>query len=387
MSSLITSNDDFSIIAVLLVICAFSIIGEERGWFKSISGVLVAIILAAICASVGFIPSGSDPNLPVPVYDFAFTWLIPFSIPLLLFNVHLKKVFQESGRLMLIFLIGAIGVVMGAVLAAWLLDLGENTYKLAAVYTATYTGGSVNFMAVASSFDFLEDPLFAASIVVDNVFTILFLMLLIALPRMSFVKKYFPKADKNDVDEIPVQSTNQKSLIEQIGVSLAIAGVLVALGMWLAPVLELALNTEIKLDVLLITMFIIILANVMPKWLAKYEAMAFQIGMYLLYVFLAVIGATCDLSKMFTSSPKVLMFAAIVLFVHLAVTLLAGKWLKFSLEEIAIASGANSGGVSISAPMAVMFQMKKAVTPAILIGIMGYVVGTFLGIGVGVFLK
>ena len=387
MSSFISPDNDFAIIAALLLICAFSIVGEERGWFKSISGVLIAIILAAVCASVGLIPSGSDPDLTVPVYDFAFTWLIPFSIPLLLFNVHLKKVFQESGRLMLIFLIGSVGVVLGAVLAAWLLDLGENTYKLAAVYTATYTGGSVNFMAVASSFEFLEDPLFAASIVVDNVFTILFLMLLIALPKLAFVKKYFPKADQDEPLEITEQIKNEKSVIEQIGVSLAIAGALVALGMWLAPILENVLNTEINLDVLLITIFVIILANVMPKWLARYEAMAFQIGMYMLYVFLAVIGATCDITKMFTSSPKVLMFAAIVLFVHLAVTLLAGKWLKFSLEEIAIASGANSGGVSISAPMAVMFQMKKAVTPAILIGIMGYVVGTFLGVGVGIFLR
>lgn len=385
--NLIAPNDHFSIIAVLFTICAFSIIGESRGWFKSISGVLVAIILAAICASLGIIPSGSDSNLTIPVYDFAFTWLIPFSIPLLLFNVHLKKVFKESGRLMLIFLIGSVGVVLGAVIAAWCLDLGENTYKLAAVYTATYTGGSVNFMAVASSFDFLEDPLFAASIVVDNVFTILFLVLLIALPRFSMIQKYFPKADKNGIEPMIDAASDQKNDLEQIGVSLAITGVLVALGMWLAPIVEKLINTEINLDVLFITLFIIILANALPKWLEKYEAMAFQIGMYLLYVFLAVIGATCDLTKLFTSSPKVLLFAAIVLFFHLTVTLLAGKWLKFSLEEIAIASGANSGGVSISAPMAVMFKMKKAVTPAILIGIMGYVVGTFLGLGVGVFLK
>ena len=82
--------------------------------------------------------------------------------------------------------------------------------------------------------------------------------------------------------------------------------------------------------------------------------------MYMLYVFLAVIGATCNLPELFTSSPKVLFFAIIVISIHLVVSMVAGKFLKFSLEEIAIASGANAGGVSISAPMAATFEMKKA---------------------------
>ena len=75
------------------------------------------------------------------------------------------------------------------------------------------------------------------------------------------------------------------------------------------------------------------------------------------------------------------------MFFHLIVILFVGKVLKFSLEDIAIASGANIGGVSIAAPMAATFEMKKAVTPAILIGILGYVVGTFLGIGAGLILQ
>ena len=385
--SLIKQDQHFLILAVLFAIVALSIYGERKRWFGNISGVLVAIILAAIFASVKLIPSGSNQEIVVPVYDFAFTYLIPLSIPLLLFNVRFKKIIQESGRLMTIFLIGAVGVVIGAVIAGWMIDLGENTYKLAAVYTATYTGGSVNFMAVASTFDFLEDPLFAASIVVDNVFTIFYIMLLFLLPKLKFLQKHFPEADRTDDPIAETAELKNEKLFEHIATSLAISGVIVGVSVLIAPIIEGWLHTELSLDVLIITILILIAANIFHNTLEQLEAVAFQIGMYMLYVFLAVIGATCNLPELFTSSPKVLLFAIIVISIHLAISMIAGKFLKFSLEEIAIASGANAGGVSISAPMAATFEMKKAVTPAILIGIMGYVVGTFLGIGVGLFLQ
>ncbi len=385
--SLIAPGDNFSIFALLMIAVVLGILAEHKRWFGIIPGVMITILVAAVFTSLKILPSGSDSDLSVPVYDFAFTYLIPLSIPLLLFNVHLKRVFKESGRLMIIFLIGAVAVAFGALLSGWLLDLGDETYKLAGVYTATYTGGSVNFMAVADTFDFLKSPLFAASIVVDNVFTILFIMFLFVLPRLKFLKKYYPEADRKD-DEFPEEViAGSELLIVTLAKALCISAIIVALGMLIAPPLEEALQTDLSLDVLLITIFVLVAANVFPGYLKQLELVAFQFGMFLLYFFLAVIGATCDVGALLSASPQVLSFAVITLFVHLGLTLLFGKILKFSLEDIAIASGANVGGVSIAAPMAATFRMKKAVTPAILIGIMGYVVGTFLGIGIGLLLK
>ncbi len=381
-------DDNFTILALLFIAVAIGVIGEKREWFGKISGVLVTIVIAAIFTSLKILPNGSDQNISVPVYNIAFTYLIPFSIPLILFNIQLKKVFKESGRLMIIFVIGAIGVTLGALIAGLLLDLGEETYKLAAVYTATYIGGSVNFMAVGSTFDFLESPLFAASLVVDNTFTILFIMLLFVLPRIGFLKKYFPEADRSvSAEFIEAPKINPSDLLEQLAAALAISAVLVAIGMLTAPYLESWLKTDLSLDVMIITLLILVLANVFPVYLQKLEQVAFQFGMLLLYFFLAVIGATCDVTALLNASPLVLVFVLITLFVHSLVIIVAGKFLRFSLEDIAIASGANIGGVSIAAPMAASFEMKKAVTPAILIGIMGYILGTFLGIAVGLFLQ
>jgi len=382
--SLIQPQQNFYILALLLFAVALGIYGEHKGWFKLISGALVTIIVGVVLTSTRILPNGSNPELNVPVYNFAFTYLVLFSIPLLLFNADFRKIIKSSGKLMIIFLIGSLSVTLGSVIAYNIIDLGPETYKLAAAYTATYTGGSVNFIAVADSFDFIESDLFAASIVVDNVVTILFIVLLFYLPR---IYGKVEEKEKVAVTSSMSEKITPKDLLLKLSISLLIAGVTVALGIYLADVFEKILNTSIKLDALMITIIILLIANLAPRLLIPFEKIAFQIGMYMLYFFLAVIGATCDLYSLITASPKVIFFAVTIMTFHILVLLLVGRLFRYDIREISIASAANIGGASIAAPMSATFNMRKNITSAILIGIMGNAIGTFLGIFVGILFR
>ena len=388
---MISPDNSFGLWAILLIAALFGMIGERMGWFKKVSGALMTIIFAAVLTSIGLIPNASDGTIEVPTYDFVFTYFIPFSIPLLLFRLELRKIIRESGRLLIIYLISTAGVVAGALLAFFLIDLGPETYKVASVFVGTYIGGSVNFMAVAATFDFLRSSLFPSVIAVDNVFTYLYIMLLFYIPFFQFLKKYYPEWEGEEDDDIDyVKEEIPKTpggLLESITVCLLISGLICWSGTAISGWLMALINTEINLDMLVITTLIVIVANIFPKWLQQYDLIAFDLGMFLLYIFLAVIGASCDLRLLFTSIPGILLMASIILSVQLTVSLLVGRWLKFSLKEIMIACCANAAGPSVTAPMAVTFKMRKAVTPAILISILGYLIGTFIGVGFGVLLQ
>ncbi len=388
---MIATDNAFALFTILVAASAFGIIGERKKWFLGLSGVIITITITAVLVSFGLIPSASDTELTVPIYDFVFTYLIPISIPLLLFNVQIKRIIKDSGRLLGIFLIGALGIAIGAIVAAQLIDLGEEGYKIAGAFVGTYTGGSVNFMAVSTTFDFVESPLFPATIAVDVGFTNVYLLVLFILPSLQFVSKFFLRDQIEEMEEIelPVAqaATSEATLMEQIAMCLTISGILCTLGMFMGPILADWIGTDINLDVLIITILITLLANIAPQLLLPLADVAFEIGMFLMYVFLAVIGAASDIHAIINAAPGILFFAIIMLAIHLIISLIGGKLLGNSIREIMIASSANVGGVSIAAPMAATFGLKKLVTPAILIGILGYVVGTFLGIGTGLFLK
>ncbi|RMG81461.1 MAG: DUF819 family protein [Bacteroidetes bacterium] len=391
MNNLIAPDNDFAVLAVLLGICVFGILGERKKWFGNISGAVMVIFTGAILVTLNVLPAATDAEHPVGTYQFVFDYLIPLSIPLLIFNVNLRRIAAESGRLLVLFLIGSAGVVIGAMLASFLIHVGPETYKLAGVFVGTYTGGSVNFMAVAATFDFLESPLFSATMVVDNVFTNFFVMFLFTLPFLSFLKKYFPEYTESD-DVPPPQNTPETvsgtvPKMEQTAVALTIAGLTCAVGFWLSGLLKTAFGIQLNIDLLVITALIVLIANLFPRQLAPYEATAFETGMLFMYLFLAVIGASCDLFEMLTVAPGVLFFALIILFVHLAMILVGGRLLKMSLREIVVASAANIGGPSIAGPIAGALNMKKSITPAILIGVLGYVIGTFLGVSVGLWVQ
>jgi len=399
MSTLISPGDTFAILSVLLLAAAVGIVGERRGWFGKVSGIIVTIAATAVLVTANVIPSASNPDIEVPLYNLVFTYVVPLAIPLLLFNVNLKRIIRESGRLLEAFLVGTLGITIGVAVATWLVPLGEETYKLAGVYSATYIGGSVNFMAVADALDFLKSPLFPAAIAIDNVFTNFFLMFLFFLPNWKGMKQFFPEVNREagipvsrrqKKEEQPVGAATDEydmGMMERITVALSIAAVICAVSVWISPHLAAWMGTDIKLDILIITILIIVVSNLFPKRMAALEPMAFQLGFFLLFVFLAVIGAASDVKEIIAASPLILLFVTIALLIHLIVLLLGCRLLRISLEEVSIASAANVGGSTVSAPMAVSFDLKKAITPAILVGVLGNVIGTFIGVGIGVFLR
>jgi uncharacterized membrane protein len=62
------------------------------------------------------------------------------------------------------------------------------------------------------------------------------------------------------------------------------------------------------------------------------------------------------------------------------------KLMKIDLAEAIVASGAALVGPAVTAAIAISQGWRTLVTPAIMCGIFGYVIGTFIGVAVSKFL-
>ncbi|MEN8153119.1 MAG: DUF819 family protein [Acidobacteriota bacterium] len=389
MESFISPDNHFTLWAILITSSAFGIYGEQRNWFGKVSGVLVTIAIVALLAMLRIVPSASDSSIKVPVYDLVFQYITPMAIPLLLFSANIRRIIKESGRLIVLYLFGALGIVLGAIISFFLINLGAEGFKVAGVWIATLVGGSVNFVAAAETLDFSTSSLFTTAIAVDNFAVTFYIFSLFFLPSVKFLGKYFVKYTEDSNDEILEENKEKgetKTDLASITYVLTIAAVITAAGNWLGAFIQEFFKITISLNLLIITFLITVLATVFHKTFQRLENIAFSIGMSLLYVFLAVVGAASNPKDVVAAGPGILIFAILTLLVQFIFLLIVGKVMKFSLKEIAVASCANVSGPTISAPMAASFGMKQMVTPALLVGILGYVIGTFLGVSVGFWL-
>jgi uncharacterized membrane protein len=377
-------NDPIFIAAVL---CAVVILSEwlvMRTVLRHAGTALLAIVLTASLANLGVIPAGSSEEAPVPVYDGIFAYVAPLAIFWVLLTVNLRQVLRAGLPIIGLFFIGVAGVVAGAFAALALFDglraMGEHGPALAGMFVATYTGGSINFNAIALAYDVVrEGGLYAGTVAVDNVITATWMIATIALPRL--LSPLWAKGATRSA----AAATDVTVVVDE-SEELSPPSFAMILGLGLAALFVSALASDLLERagapipaVLIITVIALVLAQI-PA--VARLAGARVLGMFAVYVFLAVIGAFCDLRRLAELGRLGLVlfgFAGVLVLVHGAVTFGVARLLRMDLDAAAIASQANVGGAGTALALARSLGRNDLALPAVLIGSLGTAIGTFLG--------
>ena len=134
-----------------------------------------------------------------------------------------------------------------------------------------------------------------------------------------------------------------------------------------------------------ITTISVIVATFCHKQVEKMHGSQ-EIGTYLIYLFLFVIGVPANIMTVLTKSPLLLVLTAIMVLVNMLFCFAGAKIFKASLEDSIIASNANIGGPTTAAGMAISQGWTRLVGPAMLVGVLGYVIGNYAGTIVGIIL-
>ncbi|MBT5765434.1 MAG: DUF819 family protein, partial [Kordiimonadaceae bacterium] len=369
--TLISADNDFAMWAVMLLLVALAFKLEKTTIGQKISGTIMVITFGAILANFNIIsPSNA-------VFTSINTIGVPIAIVLLLFNANLKKIFKESGPTLIAFIFGAIGTTLGTIIGVMLLPLGEFEAELAAIFSATFIGGSANFVGVANAIDFKEESLMAASFAADNVVGVSFMALLIAIPSMQFMAKRFnydAKDTKYDDEDGAIAKEDPPFAIERAVFSLGISFLIVVLSDILSEMIG---YPPIRL--LILTTLTVAMATFAHEKLTKLNE-AFPIGIAIMYLFLGAVGASVDIMTMIESGMLLALFAFTILSTHLIVTLLLAKIFKLGLPEALVGSNACILGPPTAAAMAGAMGWKSLVTPAVLCGTFGYATANFIGV-------
>lgn len=397
MTSLISAENSWALWAILVSIVAVSIYLEQTyKWASKVTGAIIGLLLAMFLANIKVIPTEAA------TYDIVWGYVVPLGIPLLLYNANIKKIWRESGKMLIMFLLSSIGTLLGVFVSFILLkNYIPDLYKMAAMMTGSYIGGGVNFAAMADAFQ-TDSEWVSALVVADNLLMALYFFVLLAIPSIGFFRRKFihpyideveGRIDTKEGENLAKQYWGRKEIsLRDIAFGVALSFVIV----WISTEISNFLGSVIPtgnfiLDLLngflgnkylLITTFTVLLATFAPNFMSNIHG-AQEIGTFLIYIFLVVIGVPASIELIVTRAPLLLLFTGIIVAINMIVSLILGKIFKFSIEEILVASNANIGGPTTAAAMAIAKGWNKLIGPSILAGILGYVIGNYLGIFMG----
>ena len=278
-----------------------------------------------------------------------------------------------------LFVIGSLATTCGIIIAWYLLTpqtlLGEDGRIIAGMLTGTYTGGSVNFNAIALEYEFQKKGvLYAGTIAVDNVVTAIWIMITLIIP--TFLNRIW-KSNKRFISN---KNQSNKSKDENESINLSSLAWLIFLGIsayYISDIISLYI-IDIP-SILILTTIGIVLAQI--KFISNLKGSQ-DLGLYLVYIFLAVIGAYCEIgavSQLQDVGFLLLIFTISAVIIHGILFIIIGGIIYRDWEMISIASQANIGGGASAIALAEAFERKDLILPAILVGSLGNALGTYLG--------
>jgi uncharacterized membrane protein len=308
--------------------------------------------------------------------------LTSLAIAELLLAVELRRVLPLAGRLLLPFLVSVVAVLLavvgaGLLLAGW---LGDQLAPLAGVYTATFTGGSLNFVAVARTMALPPQQVLVAT-AADHVVFSLWFVLSLALGRGRQGNGHQDSGrapgpeDADQASGLALPWRQWRRWLPELPLAFGAGLAVVALSDAMTPLLQRWWPGLPQ--ILVLTTLALLLAQWRP--LAT-NRLSYPLGLVLIHPFFAVVGLNSPVQALLGEGLGALIYAAAIVALQAALVLGLRRWWRWPLVETLVANQAAIGGPSTALAMGVSLGRSDLALPAVAIGLLGYLLGTYLGL-------
>jgi uncharacterized membrane protein len=396
-TALITSPA--GVMAVLIAVVCFWFWVEKKTQariFNYLPPLIFIYATPVLLSNSGLIPFSN------PAYTFLRDYGLPIFIVLMLLKVDFLGAVRIMGKGVFVMLLGSVGVVAGGI-AAFVIGqaistpesfplhfpLPADSWKAFGSLAGSWIGGTGNMTAAHAALEGEASHLTMAA-AADQLVYLVWLPIMLGCKAFAerfnrWVKVPPGRLAMMDQAALAMAHTEQAPGMTQL-LSLA----LLATGItWVSIAVsnalpELAMGGSVVVStstwlILLVTTLALVAAATPARNLPAAQ----PIAMAIIYVYVARIGATMDLSQVNVETIGAFVVMAYVwIFIHGAFVL-AGAWLfKVDLHTAAIASAANIGGAA-SAPIVAAHHRASLVPASILMAMIGYGLGNYLAILTG----
>ena len=376
------------IILTLYIVFPILIIEAFKRWtiVQKIGTVVLAYavgIIASLCGVFNFATpevAESFSKLQSTIMSVA----VPLAIPLMLFNCDFKLWTKSLPKTAWALVTGIVAVIIASISGYFIFRNNvPEIAKVTGMMAGIYTGGTMNFNALGAALN-VDRSVMAIVLAFQMVITTPYIFFLLGGGYKIF-RKLLPYKDithKGRMDEDQVETAdveNYRGMFEKknfIGMmkGLGLSVIFLAVGAGLALLITGTLNELVV--ILTITTLSIIASFFKPiRELPK----TFELGMFFILIFSVIVASMFDINSVNGGSLYIGGFVLWIIGISVGLHLLLCRIAKVSGDLFCVCQVGLLCSPPFVPPIAGAMKNKKVLISGIVVGLVGYAIGTYLG--------
>ena len=373
------------LVPVLIIECF-----KRWRWAQRTGTVVMAYAIGILFALTGFVHFDLGTEAQMTFSKLQSTLMsiaVPLAIPLMLFNCDFK-LWTKALPKTTWSLVGGLLAVLTAVISGYFVFRGRGIpgfEKVCAMMTGIYTGGTMNFNALGASLR-VDKTIMAIVLAFEMVLTTPYIFFIIGGGYKVF-RKILPYQDvtwrgnrDSAVNTKDVEDYHGMFAKENVGgmlTGLGLSVVILVFGAGLALLLTGTLN---ELVIILTITTLSIIASFFKK--VRELPKTFELGMFFILIFSVVVASLFDIRSVNGGSLMIGLFVLWVIVLSAGLHLLFCKIAHVSGDLFCVSQIALLCSPPFVPPVVGAMGNKKVLISGIAIGLVGYAIGTYLGVAI-----
>ena len=318
---------------------------------------------------------------------------IAVAIPLLLFNANLKEATKLSklvGKSMLALVISLLAVTTVAVFC--FRNVLAETEVLGGMAVGLYTGGTPNLNAIGSALGMDSDTIALANLADMMIGGVFYIFLLVAAkPFINlFLKKYRSSGyltEQSDItnyealETVPLRNVKGVLFCVLLALLMAVASALAGVVLWYALGAGKGELFTYLVPALMIGVTVFGLIASFNKSIRQVKGNN-MVGQYLILVFSFALASCMDLNNLGSNFAYIILFFGAITVGTFLLHIVFSKLFRVETDCTIVVLTAGVYGPAFVPAVAKQLKNDDMIIPGLIVGSLGYAVGTFLGIGV-----
>lgn len=364
-------------------------LAKRWAWIDRVSPMTVLYLIGLAVANL--VPANNGVfNVDAGTNTLFSNVAVPLAIPLMLMGCNTKG--WQVGKAFKVFITGLVSVLIVTVVGFFLFQPSvhsSESYRgfaqVCAVATGIYTGGIPNMGAIKQAVG-MPNQTYLYITGYDLIVTGIYLVFIVLFGKTVF-RKLLPDRgvggdertveveEQGSVGGKPFDSKHYKSSLLAIVLTLVIAAVSYAVSLFVSG----NGNPDMTVLILLLTTLAIVASFLPPM---KRQQHSFDMGLYCVYVFCLAIATACNVREMdIAGSLPILYYLGFIIFGSLVLQFLFARMLKIDGDSVMVCSVALINSPPFVPLAAALLGNKNIVILGITVGLLGYMLGNYLGIG------